>query len=290
MVHPGIRALFPARGAERRTPLLFVHGGAHTGACYVATPDERPGWAPHLAERGRDAYVYDWPGRGARPSTGAFAMQSLADVADDLTSLVERIGTVVLITHSMGGVVGWRTAERVPERIAAIVAIAPGPPANLQPPLDAAAIAELQKDEALYARRGRPIAHPEDAAIRVPRDLIAQVWMNSARFPHAAADAYLATVVPESARAMNERNNILGRGIRIAGPAALAGVPILVVTGDEDPRHPRQTDADIADYLGADFIWLPDAGLPGHGHMQMLEHGNLAIADLFENWLETHER
>ena len=286
MNQPALRAVFPARDGTTRTPLMFVHGGAHTGACYVETPDGRLGWAPYLAQYGRTGYVYDWPGRGARPAGEAFAAQSLGDVARDLRDVLAATGPAVLVTHSMGAVVGWRVAELARASVAAIVAIAPGPPANLQPALDAAAIAELRKDDSAYARLGRPLAHTEDAAISVPRDLIAQVWTNSARFPRDAEDAYVASVVPESARSMNERNNIHGHGIAVAGPEVFAGMPILVVTGDEDPRHPRETDEAVAAYTGADFIWLPDAGLPGHGHMQMIEHGNLAIADLIEHWLE----
>jgi poly(3-hydroxybutyrate) depolymerase len=33
----------------RRTgkpPMFLIHGGAHTGACYLMTADGRPGWAP----------------------------------------------------------------------------------------------------------------------------------------------------------------------------------------------------------------------------------------------------
>ena len=131
----------------------------------------------------------------------------------------------------------------------------------------------------------RHVPKAEGEPIRVARDLVERVWTNSARFPRDAVDAYLATVVPESARAMNERNNIHGIGLRVAGPEAFAGLPIVVITGDEDPRHPRATDAEVATFVGAEFVWLPDVGLPGHGHMQMIEHGNLAIADLFDRWL-----
>jgi pimeloyl-ACP methyl ester carboxylesterase len=282
----GIRAAFPALGSPRRTTLVFVHGGAHTGECYIATPDGRPGWAPYLAQSGRATYVYDWPGRGERPAGPSFATQSLGDVARDLAEVLTAIGPAVLVTHSMGAVAGWRTAELVPEHVLAIVAIAPGPPANLQPAIDAAQIAELQRDEVAYARLGRPLAFPEHEPLAVPRAQIEAAWMNSTHFPHEAAEAYVATVIPEAARSMNERSNIGGCGIGVAGPEVFAGTPIVVITGDEDPRHPRETDEAVAAFVGADFIWLPDAGLAGHGHMQMIEHGNLAIADLIERWLE----
>jgi pimeloyl-ACP methyl ester carboxylesterase len=285
IAHPGLRATFAGQGV-RRAPLVYVHGGAHTGACYIETPDGRIGWAPYLAGRGHDGYVYDWPGRGARTPDESFVQQSLADVARDLATLIEAIGEpVAIVAHSMGGVVSWRTAELVRERVAAIVGIAPGPPANLQPALDEAEIAELRTDADRYAQLGMPLAHPETAPIVTPPALIASVWSNSTLFPHAATDAYHATIVPESARSMNERNNIRGCGVAIADPAHFRDLPILIVTGDEDPRHPRATDERIAAYLGADFVWLPDAGLPGHGHMQMIEHGNLPIADLFDAWL-----
>ena len=60
---------------------------------------------------------------------------------------------------------------------------------------------------------------------------------------------------------------------------ALAGIPILVITGDSDPRHPRAVDEEVAAYFGADFIWLADRGLTGHGHMMMIEHGHDVVAD-----------
>jgi pimeloyl-ACP methyl ester carboxylesterase len=85
---------------------------------------------------------------------------------------------------------------------------------------------------------------------------------------------------------MNERSNFNGRGLRISGPESLAGIPMLIITGDQDPRHPRVADEAIATYFGADFVWLADRGLRGHGHMMMLEHGNDAIAGIFLDWLD----
>ena len=271
----------------RKTSLLFVHGGAHTGACFVETPDGRSGWAPYAAARGRTAYVIDWPGRGYAPATEPLAALSMQTVAGAVATTLAEIGPAVLVTHSMGGVIGWRAAEMEPRNVAAIVAIAPGPPANLQPALDATEIARLRDEEPeRWATLGRPAALPEGSAVPTPRELALAMWANSERFPHAAVETYLASLVPESPRAMNERSNINGTGVRIAGPQALAGIPIVVITGDQDPRHPRPADQKIAEYLGADFIWLADRGLPGHGHMMMIEHGHDVIADLFLGWLD----
>ena len=44
----------------------------------------------------------------------------------------------------------------------------------------------------------------------------------------------------------------------------------------------------MAQYLNAEFIWLPDHGLTGHGHMMMIELDNLKIADVLLGWLGRH--
>lgn len=279
--------LAAAPNVPHKTPLLFVHGGSHTGACYVETPDGRTGWAPYAAAHGRAAYVVDWPGRGSTPAPEDFSAMSMQSVADGVAAILTEIGPAVLVTHSMGAVVGWRAAEMVPRSVAAIVAIAPGPPANLQPALDSTEIVRIRDEEPeRWATLGRPSMQSEAGPVPVVRETALAMWANSERFPHAAVETYLAGLVPESPRAMNERSNLDGIGLRIAGPAALAGIPIVVITGDQDPRHPRAADQKIADYFAADFIWLADRGLRGHGHMMMVENGHDTIADIFLDWLD----
>jgi pimeloyl-ACP methyl ester carboxylesterase len=275
------------RGTAHKTPLLFIHGGSHTGSCYLETPDGRPGWAKYAAARGRTSYVIDWPGHGQSPAPEPFHDMSMQYVADEVVTLIADVGPVVLVTHSMGGVVGWRIAEIARNAVKAIVAIAPGPPANLQPPLDVTEIARLRHEEPQrWSELGSPMALPEGAPVPPARATALAMWANSDRFPQTAIEPYLAGLVPESPRAMNERSNIGGMGLRISGPESLSGIPIVVITGDQDPRHPRVADEAIARYLGAEFIWLADRGVQGHGHMMMIESGNEAVADIFLAWLD----
>ena len=67
---------------------------------------------------------------------------------------------------------------------------------------------------------------------------------------------------------------------------SLARHPILIVTGEHDPRHPRAVDEATARYLGAEFVWLPDIGIAGNGHMLMIEDNSDAIARLILDWLD----
>jgi hypothetical protein len=41
----------PAAGSTK-PPVVMIHGGAHTGACYLATPDGRQGWGHVFVAQG----------------------------------------------------------------------------------------------------------------------------------------------------------------------------------------------------------------------------------------------
>lgn len=47
-------------------------------------------------------------------------------------------------------------------------------------------------------------------------------------------------------------------------------------------------DEATAHYLGAEFLWLPDEGIEGNGHMPMIEDNSDAIADRLLRWLDEH--
>lgn len=283
--HPIYADRLPAIGDRAgRKPVVMIHGGGHTGACYLATPDGRPGWAPIFAARGRDVFVPDWPGHGRSPMGADFPTLGTRDVTRSLIALLETTGPAVLLPHSAGGPIAWWIAERRPDLVAAIVGAAPGPPANLQRDLpdDPAAIAALRDDSSA----GCPVYSPEDRAIRFDAAFAAAFWANAPRFPKGAFETYRRGIVPESARVLNERFNIGGRGLKIDDPRNLARLPILIVTGDHDPRHPRAVDEATARYLGAEFVWLPDIGVTGNGHMLMIEDNSDAIARLILDWLD----
>ncbi len=274
------------RGASTKAPVVMVHGGGHTGACYMATPDLRPGWAQRFAAAGRDVFVPDWPGHGRSPMRPDFPTLGTADVAASLLALLEEIGPAVLLVHSASGPMAWWMTEQRPELVAAVVAIAPGPPANLlrDLPDDPAAILALRDD----ANAGHPVYAIEDKPVWFSAEFAAAYWANAPRFPHHAFESYRRSIVPESARILNERFNIGGRGLKIRDPNSLAGHRILIVTGDHDPRHPRAVDEATAAYVGAEFMWLPDRGIHGNGHMMMIEDNSDDLAAMILAWLDTN--
>ena len=94
-----------------KPPLVLVHGAGHNGACYLQTPDGRPGWAQYFAQAGYDVYVPDWPGMGR---SGRMEPSRLTGgiVAAALGVLLERLGRpAALLTHSMSGAYGWKVLE-----------------------------------------------------------------------------------------------------------------------------------------------------------------------------------
>jgi pimeloyl-ACP methyl ester carboxylesterase len=232
----------------------------------METPDGRPGWAPFAAEHGWPAVVADWPGHGRSAAPPDFARMSGLHVVEAVTAVLQELGPAVLVTHSMSGAFGWKLAELMPRHILGVVGIAPSPPGNIQPwwtwP-----------------------AYPEDQPIQFTREEIRH-FTASPRFPNEAFERYFESIVPESARLYNERLNVRGMQIRLDGPEVVRGIPTLVVSAESDPNHRGTTDRETAAFLGADHVSLSERGLTGHGHLMMIEHGNLEIAALLLEWLE----
>ena len=84
--------LTPAAGSAK-PPVVMIHGGAHTGACYLATPDGRLGWAHVFAAQGYRVVVPDWPGLGR---SGYIPLSEISGASFLLRAagIVERIGSV----------------------------------------------------------------------------------------------------------------------------------------------------------------------------------------------------
>ena len=262
------------------TPIVLIHGCCTTGAGFVSTPDGREGWAKYFVRHGWKTYVVDQPGHGRSPMPPEYPTMSLQHAVDDNVALVKKIGRSVFLVHSIGGMIGWKLCETVPDQVAAIIGVAPVPPANM-PKGSFPAASVIGRS---FVSSGTGPYLPEDKPAWYKLEAAKNAFASASLFPVEAMDQYYASLVPESPRAINELMNKDGMGLT-ADPAKFANVPKVIVTGDQDPRHPRTVDAQTAKFLGADHIFLADVGLPGHGHPMYLDKGNEKIAQVILDWL-----
>jgi pimeloyl-ACP methyl ester carboxylesterase len=95
--------------------VIFIHGAWHGGWCFDPL-------RPMLEAAGHTMEAPDLPGIGG--SDAELASTTLAGWADYVADLVQaHAAPVVLAGHSRGGIVISEVAERVPERVAALVYI-----------------------------------------------------------------------------------------------------------------------------------------------------------------------
>jgi pimeloyl-ACP methyl ester carboxylesterase len=274
-----VEYFIPAKPTHE-TPMVLIHGCCTTGAGFVSTPDGREGWAKYFVRQGWKTYVVDLPGHGRSPMPENYPTMSLQRAVDDNVALVKKIGRSIFIVHSIGGMIGWKLCETVPNDVAAMIGVAPVPPANMPKGSFPAASAIGQS----FVTSGPGQYLPEDRPAWYKLGVAKDAFASATLFPSEAMDQYYASLVPESPRAINELMNEDGMGLT-ADPQKFAKVPKLIITGDQDHRHPRAVDAEAAKFLGADHIYLADVGLPGHGHPMYLDKGNEKIAQLILDWL-----
>jgi pimeloyl-ACP methyl ester carboxylesterase len=278
--------------AGGRPTLLLLHGGGHTGSCWLTAADGRPGWAYRFAAAGYPVAVPDWPGHGRSGAlnfdelTGETVCQGIAGVIDAIA------GPVVLVTHSMGGALGWRVAELRAGRVRGVAGIAPGPPGNIQPEGEIV----QESDQEIWVRTPtRTGRMRRSGATIMDREFVERKLVGASRyFPAGALDAYARMLTCTGSRLLYERQNTKGTQVRVQNPACFAGKTVLVLTGDADMDHPRDVDGEVADWLRAQgaevaFTWLADHGISGNGHMLMMEANSDAIADMVLAWLDQHE-
>ena len=278
--------------ARTKPPVVLVHGGSQTGCCYLRTADGRPGWAFAFARRGYRAIVPGWPGCGRSGAIPDEALDGEA-VCRGLGALLEALGEpIILLTHSMSGACGWRLVETHGARIARVVAIAPGPPGNIQ--AEPNVLGETDdaievQTAALRFRLSKRAPYCADLPF-IEKKIVG----DGGRFARAGIPLMAAGMGAIAPRLILERLNVRGAQLKIERFENFRGKPILIVTGSHDLDHPRALDAATADWLNAkgaaaEFVYLPDLGITGNGHMMMMEDNSNALADLAVDWIENRK-
>lgn len=275
-------------GHSTHPPIVMVHGGGFTGSCYLSTPDGRAGWAHDFLRYGYRVIVPDWPGVGR---SAAFPSDDVTGeiVAEALGALLVHLGTpVLLLVHSMSGPYGFRVVEEHRNLVRALVAVAPGPPGNIQPvpPIlgetDTHIEIATSSVNLVIPKRGR--WSPTEQFARQ------KLLGTSKRLPPEDLQALIAATAPIPVGCLLGRLNYQGRQLSVNRKDNFTGLPCLVVTGSDDADHPRHTDQATADWLRdlgtyVDYHFLSDHGTSGNGHMLMSEDNSSEVAGHIANWL-----
>jgi pimeloyl-ACP methyl ester carboxylesterase len=278
--------------ARTKPPVVLVHGGSQTGCCYLRTADGRPGWAFAFARRGYRAILPDWPGCGRSGAIPDEALDGEA-ICRGLGTLLESLGEpVILLTHSMSGAYGWRLLETHGARISRVVTIAPGPPGNIQ--AEPEVISE-NADEIVVQTFALRHTLKKREPYRAPMSFVEQKLVgDGGRFARAGIPVVAAGMLTIPPRLIYQRLNIRGAQLKVGRFENFRGKPILLITGSNDIDHPRALDEGTVTWLNekgaaAEFIYLPDVGITGNGHMMMMEDNSDALADLAIDWIESRK-
>ena len=224
--------------------VLMLHGIG--GGRHAFARQMRP-----FAAAGYQAVAWDMPGYGHSAMIDPYTMETLADECLDLIDVLAPKGEatgLVLVGHSMGGMVAQEVAARAPERISALVLA--GTSAAFGKPEG-----EWQR-EFIAARTG-----PLDAGVAMPelaKQLVAKMVAPGADTSAIAeAVAVMAAVPPQTYRAALEALVGFDRRADLAD----LRIPTLVIAG----RHDRKAPPDVMEKMagripGAQFVCLEDCG------------------------------
>jgi pimeloyl-ACP methyl ester carboxylesterase len=271
---------------ERGLPIILMHGGNLSGACYETTPDGRMGWYEYFARQGHAVYL---PDQVSRARSG-FDATPFNEVAAGTRPPAELPNLFVLTKE--GSWVGFRfgpalgTAfpdEQFP--VEAIDALAKqsipdqnpefeNPPRGLN--LTPARLAELaaKLGGAVLLGHSESGFFPEQAALRNPAGLRG-----------------LITIEPGSCAAST---------LSPAQIANLARIPTLVIFGDHIEDAPAsnwptaladcQKYVDAINHAGGDatMLHLPAAGVFGNSHMLFQDKNNLQVGAMVLAWIDQH--
>jgi pimeloyl-ACP methyl ester carboxylesterase len=226
-----------------------------------------------------------WPGNGA-PGDAIFdqffASQlpsiPLAEATifnrDAIVSLLDKIGPVIVMTHSQSGGFGWPVADMRPDLVKGIIAIEPSGPPFFD--IENVGTPDWFRDTATAYRVWGPTAAPLTYA------------------PPATNPSDLAITREEKSDSPNVIRCWLQKPPARQLPN-LQKMPIVIITAEAS--YHATYDHCTVKYLeqaGVHPTWirLGEAGVHGNGHMLMLEKNSDDVAEVISRWLTkmVHDR
>ncbi len=248
-----------------RLPIVFLHGGGLTGACWETTPDGRAGWLNHFLQFGYPCYVVDQPERGR---SGFSVLPGEWD-GEPISRPLEEAWTL----FRFGDASGFAARDAYPD---------------CDFPIEA--LEQFGKQAVPRWISTRPIH------ISAFRQVIEAVG-NCHIICHSQGG--------DTAHAVAAQVPDLIRGFVALEPSGftpdvddlkLDGQRYLYVYGDYIDKHPMWADLDpkaranVAKLTaaGAEVTWLDlkDAGITGASHMIMMDKSSAQTAQMVRRWLE----
>lgn len=222
------------------TPLVFLHGvggGHHAWDAQL----------PHFSGRGHAAHAWDQPGYGHSETVEPY---DLEQVAAALERLLESLGgePVVLVGHSMGGMVAQEAYARFPERVKALVLAC-----------TSAAFGGADSDFAkrFIAERIGPLDAGQSMADIAARLIPRMRGRESDERGAAHAQSIMAGVPPETYRRAIKLLTTFDRRSQLP----LIAVPTLLVAGSDDSTAPATLMARMAEKIPrAELVVLQGCG------------------------------
>jgi len=272
---------------QRGVPIILMHGGNLSGACYETTPDGRMGWYEYFARKGHAVYL---PDQVSRARSG-FDLTPFNEVAAGVRPPTAVPNLLVLTkagswqSFRFGPSLGTAFPdEQFPVEAIDELAKQSIPDQNAdqqQPPginLTPTRLAELgvKIGGAVLVGHSESGFYPELAALQ-----------------NTAGLRGLISIEPASCAAATLSKEQI---------AKLAKLPTLVVFGDHlaDVSNPilnwPAALADCEQYVAeinqaggvATMLHLPAAGVFGNSHMMFQDKNNLQVGDMILSWIDEH--
>jgi len=254
------RVLCRPETPTHRTPILFLHGMWHGAWCWR-------GWQELFAAKGWASTAISLPGHGGSPKTKSVRFSTMQDYLAVLEAEIARYPTPpILIGHSMGGALAqWRLAK-VADDLPAVVAIASWTSHSTYAD---GTLLHLKRDPWGFMAMG--FTWSSTPLVRSPK------WAASLLITEGALispEELHAKLCEESYLVLSQHNPPAWR------PKKNVATPMLWVAGEKDAVISLRGARRSAEFYGADFLAVPNAG-----HNLMMESGQAETAAKIEAWL-----
>lgn len=216
------------------TPLVFLHG---VGGGHHAWEEQ----VPYFGKLGYPAHAWDQPGYGHSALVEPY---DLEHVSASLALLIQKLADepVVLVGHSMGGLIAQETYVRYPQLVKAMALC-------FTSPAFAGGNSEFTKK--FIAARIDPLDHGKTMA-QIAAQLIPTMGSNSK-----LAEQIMAGVPPETYRKAVHLLTTFDRRKALGD----IKVPTLLVAGSEDKTAPPSVMEKMWQKIpGSEYVLIPDCG------------------------------